>query len=70
MSALQVQITQTGAVLDQLAQTYETDSTQLSALQAHEASIVPRWRSPSGESPPPASGSAPTPSSRTWGVSR
>jgi peptidoglycan DL-endopeptidase CwlO len=39
MSALQVQITQTGAVLDQLAQTYETDSTQLSALQEHEASI-------------------------------
>ncbi|HVA04928.1 MAG TPA: C40 family peptidase [Acidimicrobiales bacterium] len=39
MSALQVQITQTGAVLDQLAQTYETDSTQLSALQTHEASI-------------------------------
>ncbi len=39
MSALQVQITQTGAVLDQLAQTYETDSTQLSALRAHEASI-------------------------------
>ena len=39
MSALQLQITQTGAVLDQLAQTYETDSTQLSALQAREASI-------------------------------
>ncbi len=39
MSALQVQITQTGAVLDQLAQTYETDSTQLSALEEHEASI-------------------------------
>ena len=39
MSALQAQITQTGAVLDQLAETYETDSTQLSALQQHEASI-------------------------------
>jgi cell wall-associated NlpC family hydrolase len=39
MSALQVQITQTGAVLDQLAQTYETDSAQLGALQQHEASI-------------------------------
>ena len=39
MSALQAQITQTGAVLDQLAQTYETDSAQLGALQQHEASI-------------------------------
>lgn len=39
MSALQVQITQTGAVLDQLAETYETDSAQLTALQQHEASI-------------------------------
>jgi len=39
MSALQAQITQTGAVLDQLAQTYETDSAQLTALQHNEASI-------------------------------
>jgi cell wall-associated NlpC family hydrolase len=39
MSALQTQITQTGAVLDQLAETYETDSAQLTALQQHEASI-------------------------------
>jgi cell wall-associated NlpC family hydrolase len=39
MSALQAQITQTGAVLDQLAETYETDSAQLSGLQQHEASI-------------------------------
>ncbi len=39
MSALQAQITQTGAVLDQLAETYETDSAQLTALQQHEASI-------------------------------
>ena len=39
MSALQAQITQTGAVLDQLAETYETDSAQLGALQQHEASI-------------------------------
>jgi cell wall-associated NlpC family hydrolase len=39
MSALQTQITQTGAVLDQLAETYETDSAQLGALQQHEASI-------------------------------
>jgi cell wall-associated NlpC family hydrolase len=39
MSALQAQITQTGAVLDQLAETYETDSAQLTSLQQHEASI-------------------------------
>jgi cell wall-associated NlpC family hydrolase len=39
MSALQAQITETGAVLDQLAETYETDSAQLGALQQHEASI-------------------------------
>ncbi len=39
MSALQAQITQTGAVLDQLAETYETDSAQLTALQQHEAAI-------------------------------
>ncbi len=39
MSALQAQITQTGAVLDQLAETYETDSAQLGALQQHEVSI-------------------------------
>jgi cell wall-associated NlpC family hydrolase len=39
MSALQTQITQTGAVLDQLAGTYETDSAQLTDLQQHEVSI-------------------------------
>ena len=39
MSALQVQITQTGAVLDQLAETYETDSAQLTGLQQREAAI-------------------------------
>lgn len=39
MSALQVQITNTGALLDQLAQTYETDTTQLGTLQEREASI-------------------------------
>ena len=39
MSALQVQITNTGAVLDQLAETYESDSAQLTALQQHETSI-------------------------------
>ncbi len=37
MSAIQQQITQTGALLDQLAQTYETDSTQLGTLQQQEA---------------------------------
>ncbi len=37
MSALQLQITQTGALLDQLAQTYETDSTQLGTLQQQES---------------------------------
>jgi len=39
MSALQLQITNTGALLDQLAQTYETDTTQLGTLQEREASI-------------------------------
>ena len=39
MSALQVQITNTGAVLDQLAETYESDSAQLTTLQQHETSI-------------------------------
>jgi cell wall-associated NlpC family hydrolase len=39
MSALQVQITTTGALLDQLAETYETDTTQLATLQEREASI-------------------------------
>src|SRR5580704_8735124 len=39
MSALQAQITQTGAVLDQLAGTYETDSAQLTMLQQHEVAI-------------------------------
>jgi len=37
MSALQLQITQTGALLDQLAGTYETDSAQLGTLQQQEA---------------------------------
>ncbi len=36
MSALQLQITQTGALLDQLAGTYETDSAQLGTLQQQE----------------------------------
>jgi cell wall-associated NlpC family hydrolase len=39
MSALQAQITNTGAVLDQLAETYESDSAQLTDLQQHETSI-------------------------------
>ncbi len=38
LSALQLQIQQTGALLDQLAETYESDSAQLSTLQQEEAS--------------------------------
>jgi cell wall-associated NlpC family hydrolase len=37
MSALQTQITNTGALLDQLAETYETTTAQLSTLQQEEA---------------------------------
>jgi peptidoglycan DL-endopeptidase CwlO len=38
MSALQAQITHTGAMLDQLAETYDADTAQLSSLQQREAS--------------------------------
>jgi cell wall-associated NlpC family hydrolase len=39
MAALQQQITQTGAVLDQLAETYDAATVRLSALQQDEASV-------------------------------